>query len=204
MELKACCKERFEPVVQAIRKLQKEKEGLDEPLIVAIDGRCGSGKTTLGEYLEQVFNCNLFRMDDFFLRMEQRTPQRLKETGGNVDYERFEETVLRPIFQKQTVFYQPFSCQKWNLLEGYPVPYKKLNIIGGSYSMHPYFKNPYQLRVFLNISPKDQMENIKKRNGPEKAKQFQNMWIPKEEAYFKKFHVMDGAIQVMWNLKTEK
>ena len=129
MELKACCKERFEPVVQAIRKLQKEKEGLDEPLIVAIDGRCGSGKTTLGEYLEQVFNCNLFRMDDFFLRMEQRTPQRLKETGGNVDYERFEETVLRPIFQKQTVFYQPFSCQKWNLLEGYPVPYKKLNII---------------------------------------------------------------------------
>ena len=129
MELKACCKERFEPVVQAIRKLQKEKEGLDEPLIVAIDGRCGSGKTTLGEYLEQVFDCNLFRMDDFFLRMEQRTPQRLKETGGNVDYERFEETVLRPIFQKQTVFYQPFSCQKWNLLEGYPVPYKKLNII---------------------------------------------------------------------------
>ena len=53
----------------------------------------------------------------FFLRMEQRTPQRLKETGGNVDYERFEETVLRPIFQKQTVFYQPFSCRKWNLLE---------------------------------------------------------------------------------------
>ena len=165
MELKARCKERFEPVVQAIRQLQKEKEGLDEPLIVAIDGRCGSGKTTLGEYLEQV---------------------------------------LRPIFQKQTVFYQPFSCRKWNLLEGYPVPYKKLNIIEGSYSMHPYFKNPYQLRVFLNISPKDQMENIKKRNGPEKAKQFQNMWIPKEEAYFKKFHVMDGAIQVMWNLKTEK
>ena len=54
MELKARCKERFEPVVQAIRQLQKEKEGLDEPLIVAIDGRCGSGKTTLGEYLEQV------------------------------------------------------------------------------------------------------------------------------------------------------
>ena len=47
MELKARCKERFEPVVQAIRQLQKEKEGLDEPLIVAIDGRCGSGKTTL-------------------------------------------------------------------------------------------------------------------------------------------------------------
>ena len=30
MELKARCKERFEPVVQAIRQLKKDKEGLDE------------------------------------------------------------------------------------------------------------------------------------------------------------------------------
>lgn len=82
MELKAHCKERFEPVVQAIKQLQEEKRESEETLLVAIDGRCGSGKTTLGEYLKQIFDCNLFRMDDFFLRMEQRTPQRLKETGG--------------------------------------------------------------------------------------------------------------------------
>lgn len=204
MELKAHCKERFEPVVQAIRQLQEEKRESEETLLVAIDGRCGSGKTTLGEYLKQIFDCNLFRMDDFFLRMEQRTPERLKEPGGNVDYERFEETVLRPVLQKQTVWYQQFSCRKWGLLEPYPVSYKKLNIIEGSYSMHPYFKNPYHIRVFLNISPEDQIENIKKRNGLEKAKQFQNMWIPKEEAYFEKFHVMDDAIQIMWDLKSEK
>lgn len=161
MELKAHCKERFEPVVQAVRQLLEEKSGSEETLLVAIDGRCGSGKTTLGKYLKQIFDCNLFQMDDFFLRMEQRTPERLKEPGGNVDYERFEETVLRPVLQKQTVWYQPFSCQKWGLLEAYPVSYKKLNIIEGSYSMHPYFKNPYHIRVFLNISPEDQIENIK-------------------------------------------
>ena len=204
MELKAHCKERFEPVVQAVRQLLEEKSGSEETLLVAIDGRCGSGKTTLGKYLKQIFDCNLFQMDDFFLRMEQRTPERLKEPGGNVDYERFEETVLRPVLQKQTVWYQPFSCQQWGLLEAYPVSYKKLNIIEGSYSMHPYFKNPYHIRVFLNISPEDQIENIKKRNGLEKAKQFQNMWIPKEEAYFEKFHVIDDAIQIMWDLKSEK
>ena len=101
-----------------------------------------------------------------------------------MDYERFEETVLRPIFQKQTVFYQPFSCQKWNLLEGYPVPYKKLNIIEGSYSMHPYFKNPYQLRVFLNISPKDQMENIKKAQWPGKGKTISEYVDPKGGSLF--------------------
>ena len=187
-------------IITETGKLEAKKDHL----LIAVDGRCGSGKSTLGAYLQQKMHGNLLHMDDFYLRPEQRTPKRRAEPGGNVDYERFEETVLRPVLQKQTVWYQPFSCQKWGLLEAYPVSYKKLNIIEGSYSMHPYFKNPYHIRVFLNISPEDQIENIKKRNGLEKAKQFQNMWIPKEEAYFEKFHVIDDAIQIMWDLKSEK
>ena len=39
MELKAHCKERFEPVVQAVRQLLEEKSGSEESLLVAIDGR---------------------------------------------------------------------------------------------------------------------------------------------------------------------
>ena len=70
--------------------------------------------------------------------------------------------------------------------------------------MHPYFENPYQLRIFMNISPEDQIANIIRRNGQEKAKEFQALWIPKEEAYFKKFQVINGAMEIMWNLKMEK
>ena len=139
MELKTQCRERFKPAVDAIKEILKQEENTDRPILVAIDGRCGSGKTTLGEYLKEQFDCNLFHMDDFFLRMEQRTPDRMKETGGNVDYERFYETVLVPVQKKESVYYQPFSCKKWNLLETYEIPYKRLNIIEGSYSLHPYF-----------------------------------------------------------------
>ena len=116
MELKTQCRERFKPAVDAIKEILKQEENTDRPILVAIDGRCGSGKTTLGEYLKEQFDCNLFHMDDFFLRMEQRTPDRMKETGGNVDYERFYETVLVPVQKKESVCYQPFSCKKWNLL----------------------------------------------------------------------------------------
>ena len=37
--------------------------------------------------------------------------------------------------------------------------------------------------------------------GEEKAKEFQEKWIPKEEAYFEKFHVQDDTLEIMWNLK---
>ena len=94
MELKEQCKKRFQPAVDAIEELLEKHKDSSEPILVAIDGMCGSGKTTLGEYLHQVFDCNLFHVDDFFLRLEQRIPERLQEVGGNVDYERFEETVL--------------------------------------------------------------------------------------------------------------
>ena len=183
MELKTQCRERFKPAVDAINEIIKQEDNTDRPILVAIDGRCGSGKTTLGEYLKGQFDCNLFHMDDFFLRMEQRTPDRMKETGGNVDYERFYETVLIPVQKKESVCYQPFSCKEWRLLDAYEIPYKRINIIEGSYSLHPYFGKPYQL------------------NGEEKAKEFQEKWIPKEEAYFEKFHVQDDTLEIMWNLK---
>ena len=34
-----------------------------------------------------------------------------------------------------------------------------------------------------------QMRRIEKRNGPEKAKQFRDRWIPFEEQYFEAFDV---------------
>ena len=49
MELKSHCRERFEPAVDAIRQLLEEKKGSDEPLLAAIDGRCGSGKSSASQ-----------------------------------------------------------------------------------------------------------------------------------------------------------
>ena len=129
--------------------------------------------------------------------VEQRTPERMREVGGNVDYERFEKTVLEPLQKKQNVFYQPFSCREWKLMQTSEIPYRQLNIIEGSYSLHPYFKDPYDLHIFMDIDPDSQMENIVKRNGIEKAKDFQEKWIPKEEAYFDKFRVQDGAVRIL-------
>ena len=67
---------------------------LTQPVLVAIDGMSASGKSTLGNLLKEKYQCNLFHMDDFFLRPEQRTKERLSEAGGNVDYKRFQEEIL--------------------------------------------------------------------------------------------------------------
>ena len=69
-------------------------------VIVAIEGSCGSGKTTLAALLAKHRDCNVFHMDDFFLRPHQRTPERFAQPGGNVDYERFREEISRRSFSE--------------------------------------------------------------------------------------------------------
>ena len=66
----------------------------EKPFVrVAIDGNCAAGKSTLGALLQEVYGANLFHMDDYFLPFACKTPERLAEPGGNVDYERFREEV---------------------------------------------------------------------------------------------------------------
>ena len=62
--------------------------------LIAIDGRCASGKTSISTELQNQLDCNIIHMDHFFLRPEQRTPERLNIPGENVDHERFSTEVL--------------------------------------------------------------------------------------------------------------
>ena len=66
-------------------------------------------------------------------------------------------------------------------------------IVEGAYSLSPRFGRYYDLSVFLDIEPEEQIRRIMKRNGEEKAKVFQSRWIPLEEAYFKTYGVEKNA-----------
>ena len=85
--------EHIRPLLVRIDRLMAERERV----LVAIDGGSASGKTTLGALLQSIYACPVFHMDDFFLRPEQRTPERYAQPGGNVDRERFWQEVLEPL-----------------------------------------------------------------------------------------------------------
>ncbi|MBO5016984.1 MAG: hypothetical protein IJ468_13145 [Lachnospiraceae bacterium] len=169
----------LEFVKERIDLLLAEKE----QVIVAIDGKCTSGKTTLAAKLTEIYDCNVFHMDDFFLRPEQRTPERFAEIGGNVDYERFLKEVLIPIKSGKAFSYSPFDCGRFELTDPVEVIPRKLNIIEGTYSHHPYFGDPYDLKILLTITPEFQRERILQRPSF-LHKRFFEEWIPMENRYF--------------------
>lgn len=166
----------------------------DKPYIIAIDGMSGSGKSTFAELLHETFpESNLFHMDDYFLQPSQRSEERLSEIGGNVDYERFSDEILKHLNNINGLSYHKYDCSTQTLGEEIAVPWKPLVIIEGSYSHHPFFDNDYNLRVFLEISDTEQRERILKRNGEMMLERFVSEWIPKENTYFQKFKIKENA-----------
>ena len=151
---------------------------------LAIEGGSASGKTTLSGLLEQIYGATVFHMDDFFLRPEQRTKERLAEPGGNVDRERFLEEVLIALKQNEAVSYRRFDCSTFTMTPPVIMQTGKLSIIEGAYSMHPDLAGYYDFSVFLDISSQLQELRIRKRNSPAMAERFFKEWIPMEQRYF--------------------
>ena len=184
---------RLLPVFAALAPLA----GRETPYCIAIDGRAASGKSTMAAQLSAITGAGVVHMDDFFLPPQLRTPQRLKEPGGNVDYERFAAQVLPGLLQKETFSYPRFNCDRMCVDGVREVSAGVLRIVEGSYSQHPYFGAYAALRIYSDLDPQIQLDRIRRRNGEELADIFRTRWIPMEEAYFTAFSIREKADLVL-------
>lgn len=174
-------------VLKRIRQIPKER------VIIAIDGRCASGKSTFAKKLAEELDANLFHMDDFFLQPHQRTKERYSTPGENADHERFLQEALIPIEKGEPFSYAPFDCSRMCISEEkIQVMPKKYNVVEGSYSFHKDMIAYYDLRIFLTVNRDVQLKRIKKRN-PDKIDDFIEKWIPLEELYFSSLQVKEQA-----------
>ncbi|MBE5865938.1 MAG: uridine kinase [Lachnospiraceae bacterium] len=176
-----------ECIESLILSCKKEKARM----LVAVDGRCASGKTTLAEELKIRLDCDVVHMDHFFLRPELRSAERLAVPGENIDHERFLTEVLLPLYRGECVQYRPFDCQKQDFAEPVRVGGKGICIIEGAYSCHERLREYYDLRIFISVEPKEQMRRIVDRNGMDGAEMFRKRWIPLEEQYFETCRIAD-------------
>ena len=152
--------------------------------LLAIDGRCAGGKSTLAALIGRVYGCPVFHMDDYFLPAELRTPERFAEPGGNVHRERVEEEILRPFAAGQPVVYRPFDCHVMALREPVTVPASPFAVVEGCYAMHPALRGYFAGAVFLTHSKEAQRRRILARSGEKMLARFEEEWIPLEERYF--------------------
>ena len=156
---------------------------LGAPFLLAVDGRCAAGKTTLSAELAEQWDCNVIHMDDFYLPFRDRTPERMAKPGGHMDLERLREEVLLPLRAGAAFCYRPYDCHRDIWLPERFLDGRKSTVVEGCYSCHPHLSELYDAKVFLDISREEQLSRLRRRNAGA-VELFLSVWIPREEQYF--------------------
>ena len=167
--------------------------GNSERTVLAIEGGSASGKSTLSQLLARLYGASVIHADDFFLRPEQRTPERLCEVGGNLDRERLLSEALLPLSRGEAFSYRPYDCSLGALSEPVKIEKAPLTVVEGAYTMHPELRKLYDLSVFLEVSSELQRVRILKRNSQGIAERYFAEWIPLENRYFAEMNVKDSC-----------
>lgn len=203
--------ERYLRVLKEIDQLVRKRNFA----VIAIDGRCGSGKTSLANLIGTIFPCNILHMDEFYLPLEQREKNWIEIPAGNMDLKRFLREVLCPLRQGTAVSYRPYCCKKGCMGDAVVLKPCELTIVEGSYSLHPLLAAQYDLTVFLTCRKQEQRRRLQMREGSNFSV-FETRWIPLEEHYLWHYAIesaaritvdtsgFDDNIKEMYQNKTEK
>jgi uridine kinase len=168
-----------------------------QPLIIGIDGRSASGKTSLARFLANEFKASIIHIDDFFLPAVEQTPEQLADPGGNIDFDRFISQVKKPLQKDSTLIYQVFSCKKQDFINEVTISAASIIVIEGAYSHHPKLAGLYDYTIFLTHDYQTQKNRILHRNGSDGLKMFEERWIPREEKYFKTYAIENKAAYII-------
>lgn len=174
--------------MDALNRIVSQAEellGKQDRVVIAVDGKSGTGKSHLSKLIKACLSCSVVHMDDFFLPLEKRDARRLSFVGGNLDSERFYADVITPLKDRKEIFsYYPFDCSAMRLSDKKREIRGKVILVEGVYSLLPSFRPAYDLGYILQAPYRDRLSRIMARSGSRMLERFVNEWIPLEDAYF--------------------
>ena len=159
--------------------------------VIAIDGFCGSGKTSVAKYLQQKLGCRVISTDDFF-PCDESSRAKAIEHKVNLDFERMMREV--PTVDGN-ISYRKFVCKTKEFLP-INLPTTTLTVIEGSYSHFPLL--PYRAtKVYLDCPEAVRIGRLKSRPN---YIDFVTKWQPKEQTYQEFYDIKKKADIVLTHI----
>lgn len=155
-------------IVKSIEQLLTRQE----QVVVAIDGCTASGTDFLAGLLADVFDGNVFRASDYYMR-------EMTNEGHYLDCERFRREVLEPVRKGIPFFFRPLRDRDMEAV----MP-RRVNIVEGTFCLHKNLRDMYDLKIMLRINTGQKRQLI---NGlqPKIRLYYETQRLPAEVRYFR-------------------
>jgi uridine kinase len=166
---------RAEAVAEVVR-LTANRSG--QTLFVGVDGRAGSGKSTMAAAIANVVpGAVVVSVDDF--------------AGPLVpewDWPRLREQVLDPLLAGRPGRYQRWEWNRDEPAEWRDVPAGRLVVIEGVSATRSELAAPWALRIWVDAPRSVRLQRAVERDGAAMLTHWLNVWMPSEEAYIERDH----------------
>lgn len=185
----------FEELGQKVQDLLDKKR----PVVIAVSGFGGSGKTTLAEKLNARFkDSTKLQLDNFLINHGEGAGWQ-----GGYDWERFEQ-VLKDIKTGKDLHYQWYNWEKNETRDWINQPLPALVIVEGVRLFQPELMKYFDLSIWVDVSidiateyGKARDRRNKSNESPEVIKahlaKWDAVWIPKEKEFVGLFKPRENA-----------
>lgn len=159
------------------------------PVIVALDGRSGTGKSTLATWMAAHLGGLRVDQDDFYAGGEIHEWRRLsarEKADRVIDWRRVRNEVLQPLRQGQGATWRPFN---WDTMIGLSpdtinVQPSNIIILDGAYSARPELADLIDLSILVTLPDDVRRERLRRREGEDFVSEWHAIWDEAEDWYF--------------------
>jgi uridine kinase len=156
-------------------------------LVVGIDGRGGSGKSTFARTLERAGDdVTVVQFDDFYLPLAERHARVDRgdtEIGGNFDWRRLRAQVLAPLSQDEPAVYQRYDWPTDELAEWHRVTQGGIVLVEGNYSTRTEIRDLYDFTIWIDAPHELRLQRGLARGGEDTRERWLTEWMPEEDRY---------------------
>ena len=168
----------------------------DRPIVIAIDGGSGAGKSSLAALIQKQLDVALIPLDDFYAahipdqQWEAFTPEEKLEHV--FDWEHLRRKAIEPLLRGETARWQAFDFEAGPHPDGtYPMQeeFKRLEpadviLIEGAYSASPPLANLIDLAILVDVPDQIRHARLAAREDQDFLIRWHSLWDPVEDLYF--------------------
>ncbi len=179
----------IEKAISAIDEIIKKG---NKPMLVALDGRSGTGKSTIAKKIAERLGGVEIIADDFWTggsndEWDKKSPK--EKAALAIDWKRIRSEVLEPLLAGKSASWQPFDWKaghglSQNMLHSDPKP---LIVLDGAYSTRPELQDLIDFSILVEV-PDDanRRARLRKRESEEYMNDWHGRWDIAEDYYFSK------------------
>jgi uridine kinase len=178
-----------------VAAIEARMQGRSRPLLVAIDGKSGSGKSQLAALVAGALPAVVVPSDDFYAghvsdaEWEARTPG--ERAADVIDWQRLRAEALEPLLAGRTAGWYPFDFEARRSDGTFRLAAARVTrepaavvILDGAYSIRPELADLIDLSVLVDVPADERRRRLVERDGSAYTDAWQQRWSAAEELYF--------------------